>query len=331
MKILFEIAGAPVTLYGVLTAAAILAFWLLGLLYLRRRQVSGGKAVCWMVCTALLGWLVSRLVFVACNAAYYIDELDGSWAPALCFWDGGYSMIGAMLGAALGAALAVALTGERSAHMLNAVGLGLPLGIAVLRLAEFFCDTAESGDIGEGRYLEDIDWLDSLLERMGLLMQADGDFVYPACLAEAAAVLLLCIGLIIWLARCRWSVPGADALTVCLVLYGAIQMVLEQIRDDGHLVFHFVHLEQVLALVLLLAGLIIWTKRFLQAETKRPTLAVVWIVSLVCIGLAVWACFGVDRWDNKLLAWLLLIVPTGVLACAALYLRSAANYLTGEE
>ena len=331
MKTLMTIFGQPLTLYGALTALALLVFWCVAALYLKKRKVTGGKTLAFAVCTAVTGWLLARVVFVACNAAYYIDELDGLWTPALYFRDGGYAMTGLILGLAAGAAVAALLSGVKPALMLNAAGLAAPAGITVLRLAEFFCDTPASGDVGEGKYLEGIEWLDGLLTRLGLTMQADGDAVYPACLAGAAAALVIFIALLVWQLASRKEPAGADVLTVFLLLYGAGQLVLEQLRDDGHLVFHFVHLQQIVALVFMLAALLVWTLRFRRAGVKKRTLPVVWIVSLVCIGLAVWACFGIDRWENKLLAWLLLIVPTAIVTGAALFLRRAANYLTGEE
>lgn len=331
MKILFEIAGRPITLYGVMTAAALLVFWLIGWCWLKNRKVTAGAAVGWMVSTAVFGWLISRVVFVLCNAAYYIDELDGCWTPALYFWDGGYSMIGLLAGMVLGAWLTAVVSGASRNHLLNGVGIAAPLPIALLRLTEFLCDTEHSGDIGEGKFLEGSDWFESFLERTGLLMQADGDYVYPACLALFAAMLAIFVAMVVWYAARRGDIPNADGLTVMLLLYGSVMMVLEQLRDDGHLVFHFVHLEQVLALVMGVLCLAVWTKRFASARIKRPTLLVIWAIVLVCIGVAIAACFGIDRWENKVLAWLLLIVPVIVLAGSSLYLRLSANYLTGEK
>lgn len=323
MKILFTLGSAPVTLYGAMTAASLLLFWIISMLYFRKETNACKAAPCWMLCTALCGWLVARVVFVAADFGYYFDELDGYWTPALYFWDGGYSMIGMILGVLLGAVLCSRLTGVKRSALLNGAGLGLMGGITLMRLGEFLCDTETSGDIGEGKYLEG-GWVDDLLGRLGLLMEADGDKVYPACLAEFAVVFIIFVALLIWIHRAK-QITGADVLTVSLLLYGTAQLVLEQIRDDGHLVFHFVHIQQVLALGLVLAALIVWTVRAAKSGMKKGLLIAFWTACVVCFGLAILACFGVDRWENKLAAWSLLIIPTVVVACGGLWLRSRAE------
>ena len=328
MKILFSIGEAPVTLFSVMTCLALLALWAVSLVYLRKEKGLAGAAPLLLLLTGVGALLFSRLVFVLANAAYYIDELNGYWLPALYFWDGGYSMIGYILGVAFGAELTSRLTHVRHAALMNAVGLGLPASVTVLRLGEFIADTAESGDIGEGKYLEG-GWVDDLLGRLGLLMQADGDKVYPACLAEMAVTLIIFIALLIWVLR-TGSREDMDVLLTFLLLYGAEQIILEQLRDDGHLVFHFVHIQQVLALGLVLLAMGTWTTYGARKHLNPNKLMILWGVVLILIGLAVWACFGVDRWANKLLAWTLLIVPTLLIAAGGLKLRSVVQRAGGD-
>lgn len=322
------IGALPVTRYGLLAASALMVFWLLSAVILRKARASYAQFAVYALCTAVFGWLVSRVVFALFSIPTYINEYDGYFAAALYFLDGGYSMTGMMLGALLGAVVAAALTKLERGTALNAAGLGLPGAVAVLRLAEFLCDTAESGDIGEGDYIAE-GWVGDLLSRMGLMMQADGDLCYPICLLEAAAALLILVGMGVWLLRRRELIPG-DAAMVAVLLLCLCQVLMEPLRDDGHLTFHFVPFQQVLALVMATEVLMLWVRKHRRASSNKRLSTVVTILALVCIAVGVLACFMIDRYENKIVAWALLIVPMLVMGGAALYTRAAANYAAGE-
>lgn len=326
---LAAIFGLPLTGYGLGVSVSVLVFWAVSWLFLRTRRTDWSRFCTYALCCAVCGWLASRAVFALCSIPTYLNEYDGYFAPALMFWDGGYAITGMVLGVILGAGLAAKLTGLKAGLTLNAAGLGLPAGIAVLRLTEFLTDTAQSGDIGEGDYIAE-GWLSDLLGRAGLLMQADGDFCYPVCLLECLFALALFIGLALWLATRRWqSVPG-DVLLVMLVFFTLTQIIAEPLRDDGHLTFHFVPFQQVIALVMYVAVLSIWLKRHRAAGSDKRLALIVGGIASVCIIVGVIASFMIDRYENKLVAWSLLIGPMVILGASALYMRAAANYVQGE-
>lgn len=329
MQTIASILGLPLTGYGAGVACALLLFWCAAGLWLRGRKVSYAKFCCFALCTALFGWLVSRVVFALCSIPTYINEYENYFAPAFMFWDGGYAMTGMLAGVALGAAVSGKLTGTRAGTMLNAAGFGLPLGVAVLRLTEFLVDTAESGDIGEGDYIAE-GALSELLARFGLLMKADGDFCYPISLLGCAVAVIVFVVILVWLARRRWEAIPGDVMLVALLLICAVQVLLEPMRDDGHLTFHFVPFQQVLALVIVIAALGVWLHRYQSACRNKRLPLVVRIIAVVCIIVGVIASFMIDRYENKVIAWGLLILPMVVLTVTALYTRAATNYITGE-
>lgn len=329
MQELFQIMSLPVTRYGVGVAASLLLFWLVSWLWLRGRKVTYPQFACYAACTAVLGWLGARLVFVLCTIPTYIMSYDGYFAPALFFWDGGYAMTGLLLGLAAGAALAGKLTGARKGVMMNAAGFALPLGVSALRLTEHLTESAESGDIGEGYFVED-GWLTDLLARFGLLMEADGDYCYPISLLAFAAALIMFIVLAVWLlVRKREAVPG-DVMMVALLLISCAQVIIEPLRNDGHLHFHLVQLQQIVALLIVCAVMHVWIMRRRRASHDKRASLIVWGIMAVCIIVGIVAVFMIDRHDNKTLAWSLLIIPMIALGATGLYARAAANYITGE-
>lgn len=320
--------GLPLTRYGLCAAVSVLVFWLVSWLWLRSKRVSYPRFCAYALCTLVLGWFMSRLVFALCSIPTYLNEYDGYFAPALYFWDGGYAITGMILGVVLGATLSARITGVPAGTFLNAAGLGLPAGIAMLRLGEFLADTEWSGDIGEGDYLAG-GLLDDLLSRLNLLMQADGDHCYPVCLLECAFALLILIGLAVWLASRRWEEIPGDVLMVSLLLWGITQVIAEPLRDDGHLTFHFVPFQQVIALVMVVAVLSILLNRHRRLSKSRLPL-VITIIASACIIVGVIACFMIDRYENKIVAWSLLIGPMIILGICALVTRRSANYIAGE-
>lgn len=319
----------PVTRYGVGVGASLLLFWLASWLWLRGRKVSYAQFTCYAACTAVLGWLCARVMFVLCTIPTYIMSYDGYFAPALFFWDGGYAMTGLLLGLAAGAALAAKLTGTRKGVMMNAAGFALPLGVAALRLTEHLTETAESGDIGEGYFIEE-GWLTDLLSRLGLLMEADGDYCYPISLLAFAAALIVFLVLTVWLCTRRWEAIPGDVMMVALLLICCAQVIIEPLRNDGHLHFHLVQLQQIVALLILCAVIHVWIMRHRRVSRDKRKSLVIWGIMAVCIIVGIIAVFMIDRHDNKTLAWSLLIVPMIILGVTGLYARAAANYITGE-
>lgn len=310
--------GLPVTAYGLYVMGALLVCYVLSFLYLNRKGVAFVHQAGYGLCMAFFAWLMARVVYALCSIPTYLNEYDGYFLPALYFWDGGYAMTGAVLGMTLGAWVASKMLPIARHHALNAAGLAIPAGVMVLRLAEFMTDTPFSGDIGEGDFVVEGPLTD-FLARTGLLMQADGDFCYPACLLAMLFAQLVLVGLLIWSYR-RKENGTADVLLVSLALFALTQLVAEPLRDDGHLTFHFVPFQQVIALLIFVGVLIIWIRRACLAGQKKAA----WLtggIALICIVVAIIASFMIDRYENKVVAWSLLIGPVVLMGMSSLLLR----------
>ncbi|MBE5804444.1 MAG: hypothetical protein E7316_08030 [Clostridiales bacterium] len=293
---LFTLFGAPVTGYGACAALALL----LGLIgcyaYLRLTGLKCGHFIRLAVLAVPLCWLMSRVVFVLANCTYYLTTLSNP-VLALHFWDGGYSMTGAIIGFLLAGFLAEKWTRLPHGALMDATALAAPLALIVTRLAE------GGTRLGLGRPVS-YEWLMFLGVEDGY-----GDIVHPVYRYEAAAALIVLIIALIWLCKRRWSVRKGDACLVSLALLGAFQVVLESLRNDGHMIVHFIRIQQILALVAMVVAFVVFStrwgrstrtkKRFLRI-LKSLLLVLQWLVLIACIGLGIYMEFRVDRGSLKL-------------------------------
>ena len=308
LAILFDM---PLTAYGAGMALALLVTFAAAAAYLHFTGEKPSAVLRMSVLAVPLALVCSRVVFVLANITYYTVTLS-NLTPALWFWDGGYSLTGAVIGVMIAALIAGKLTG---APLADAAGFAAPLGIAVARAFE-----AGTG-MGLGRPIS-YDWL--------LFMGIDdgmGDTVYPVFIIEAVVALIILAAVMIWRARAR-QVRRGDTALVSMTLLPAAQIVLESMRNDGHMVVHFVRIQMVVCLVMLLAAEIIFSRRLiLRGGMKKSQQLALWLVTIVCIGLAVFMEFRVDRGSNKLLYYAVMSACVAVITWMTLHCRSKAEQL----
>lgn len=286
-----------ITAYGLgIALSAALGLAVCGVT-LRRAAIPAEKILPLGLFLMPLGFLFSRLVFLLGNCTYYLTTLS-SLTPALYFWDGGYAMTGAILGIVLGAlAYSRTLRVPRRAVM-DALSLGLSLFILIARLFE------RGTGLGEGR------------EGAPLLGFFPWEGMQPVWLAEALAALLLFLYLVF---RMRTS-AHQSLFPRFLMLWCLSQVFLESLRDDGHLVVHFVRIQQVLCFLCVLCMLMMALHR--MRKEGRPGLAcgliaAVWMLA----GLGIFSEFGVDRWGAPSLAYAVMLVCLCSLGGIWLYAR----------
>lgn len=286
--------GQPLTSYGLLTALALLGVLVSTGCWGKRFGFGYGATIRFAVLAVPLCLVVSRLVFVLASASYYLEDI-GDASLMLHFWDGGYSMMGALAGLVLAGWLAE--TWSKLAHgaLLDALALSLPLGLVIARLAEAGTGLGEGGAVPAG-------WPDcfTIDTTYGMLHTV---FHY-----EAIAAVVILVVLCIWQQVCPTRRKG-DVLLLFLLLFGSTQVVMESLRSDGHMTVHMgIAVQEVLAAALMLVPLGIWTARAASVSAHRGWWIVIsWLLALVLMALAVVAEFGVDRWDSKLAAYGLMV------------------------
>ncbi len=309
--ILTTVGGQPLTRFGLCCAAALLAGLLACGPAMRRKGLSYGAWIRLCICVTAGCLLFARLLYALADWVMILLEgifdLNTGRDPlaGFRFWEGGYSLIGGIAGAVLGAVLAEKWTGSGKGTLRDTLAFGIPVAVFAERLSE-----AGTG-LGLGRYVT-APWLIST----GICPELYGDYVHPVYLYEAAAAVIL-LGVMLVLSR-KERKPGRLA-DLFLLLFGLSQVILESLRADGHLVEHFVHVQQVYSILMAAWVIARWCA---QAETwpgRGWKTALGWVLILAAAGMATWAEFGVDRWGNQLMAY-------GVMSLSMLVIGLAGRY-----
>ncbi len=311
MEVITTVFGLPLTRFGLFCMIAM-AFGIIvcGVWIIMGTREGYGAFVRFAVCVIPLSWLMGRVFYVAADlvvapieSSFYVNTI-GNLMPALYFWDGGYSLMGGIVGAVLGAKLAELWTRTEKGGFRDALALGMPLAILLERAAE------KGTGLGLGRPVE-WKWL---AEAPWCAALETGEKVQPVYFYEALAVGVLWLVVGVMLLR-KKERRGGDLLRVFLFLYGLVQVFLESLRQDGHMVKHFVHISQVIGILIAVAVMIRWTAQTLQHPGHRAGITVGWVITAICVGVMILAEFGVDRWGNRLLAYgvmLLCLIVVGI-------------------
>lgn len=304
------------TRYGMLCAAALLATLLAAGGWCRAKNLGYGVWIRFCVLAVPLCWLCSRVVYCLGNIPYFFIEME---RPGLMlrFWEGGGTLFGALGGLMLAAWLAARWTHVSAGTLLDGAAFGAPLGVIIARLAEI------GTDIGVG---------DPIVAEWLLPLGVTDSLRHPVYLYEAVAAGAIFLVLLGRLAASKGRrAQEGDTALIFLTLYGCVQVVLESLRDDGHLVVHhFVHLNQIIAIVLPVIAAAVWGARCLKKGTKKAHVVAVWLVTAAMIGVGIAAEFAVDRSDSKLVAYGVMSAAMAVIAFGALYLRRKAESIISD-
>ena len=286
-----SLGGVEVYAFGLFAAlGTAAAFGVIGFLS-KRRQLKAGTASLTTLLCILIGGLVSRIVFCLLNRDLGFMMPLFSWFQIT---GGGWSMMGLVGGCMLAAWLSAKWLGEKPGQTLDLAGCALPVFMMFERAAE--------------RWIPEFDYSRALesewLGRSFLAIQ-DGPDANLATWRLAAA---FAAGLFIWLFVCAMTNPGrpGDICIRFLLFFGAGSVILESLRYDMFLSISFVGIQEILALVILCAGVIAAVR---QAEPGLQRLKTAALVSLPVAGLiGLGLEFALDRTTiNKFLIYAVMI------------------------
>ena len=302
--------------YGLLCALALMMTLCVAGLWYRRQHIAYGVWVRLCVLAIPLAWLCARVAFCLTNLLYYVDMVENP-GLMLRFRDGGYSLFGAMGGLILAACLTARWQRVSAAVLLDGLGLAAPLGIAIERLAQ------TGTGIGWGRDIKS-EWLQPI--------GVTDNLWHPVYLYQAVVTLLLLLVLLAWLKTRRGALIDGDLALVFATLYGCVEVVMASLCKDGHMMVHdnLVHVNQIIAIVLPVAALVIWSIRLAkkgEQKSQRVTgwLVVAWLILIACIGIGINQEFAVDRKNNLYLEYGIMIAAMAVAAATTLITRRKAN------
>ena len=231
-------------MYGLVLAigAAVACFRLL--------TEAGKQGLRFSALALALGLLCSRLLFCLVCLNLYMPETGGA-GSALRLFDGGLSVLGGYLGALL--AVWIGRRSPRAQEERSGLAFALPVIVCFARFAEEW----SGGGLGMS---VDTAGVFAVAERFGAKL----------CVRriELLAAALIYIALLVYRAKKRLS--GSRLLAASCFLFGALQLLLESLRADRHMIWGFVKAEQVLSL-LLSTGALLWA---LKGDRRRQAFSV---------------------------------------------------------
>ena len=300
-----DFLGMQVYTFGLYAALGMaLAMIALGMLLRRARWPKGAAALTGTLAIGC-GFVVSRLFFC------FMDQGLGGPVPlrgVLLVTGGGYSMMGALLGACIGAIAAAKIMKQSSAALLDLLAPAFMLFVVCERLGEGYID-----DFGISRPL-----VSDLLKGSFLAIEGDYDWVLATYLIEAFVAFVLALVLLRDVSK--KDRRAGNTFLLFLLLFGASQVILESLRFDQHMHLSFVGLQQVIAILLLAAGVIVLALR--RMKDKRGMAIAALILLPVSAGIGVGLEFAIDRTTvNRFLLYAVFILVMAAPAALGVQLR----------
>jgi phosphatidylglycerol---prolipoprotein diacylglyceryl transferase len=272
----FTVFGVTGYWYGLAVGlGALLYLGGVGLLGFYKRLPAGTARVYGLLGLPL-GFVFARLGFCAVYFGYFTESVSQP-LKMLSFWDGGFSLLGALCGLLLAALLTARVKKACFGDVLDAAAAPLGLLLCVWRAAEFFT----KGQLGVGRQVD----AGTLPQLAPWLFVEDGMgtltfyrlAVYRYEAALALVILLLSLALFFGRKQIRHARPG-DVAMIVASLFGATQVIMESLRDDGHMVAGFIRVQQVGYAFLPLLVLGILGARYAHIRGKRKAVTAAWLL-----------------------------------------------------
>lgn len=283
--------------YGLCATAAALAM-LAGMTYISRREkLPQGTASLFCTLGIVLGIVGARLIFCLVNISTFVETYENPWLM-FNFFDGGLSMPGLMLGLAVAGALTARIQKISIGQTLDMAAVPAGLMVAFLRLGEQFTDLGVGKVVEENGATVALPWL-FLQSRFGKTVE----FRLNVWAYEVAVGVLICLLTVLvwhWLQKRSGARPGDTALFFCM-LFGATQVLLDSMRDDGHTLLIFLRIGQLGAAVLLLLSCGILSHRCRKQNITTAHVGLSWLVMALCVAGVVVLEFSLDgrfTWGN---------------------------------
>lgn len=278
MDTTFSIFGLTAHAYG-LCAAIAAAVLIIGM-KLAGKKLPEGTASVFGVLGMVLGIAGARLVYCVCNVSTFTETFENAWLM-LNFFDGGLSLPGLIAGLIAAAAITARVMKAGFGDVLDAASIPAGLSLAALRFGEQFTDLGIGKVVEEGFFTQNLPWLFSF-SRMGVSVEYRMNvWGYEVFAGVVIFVLMLLFA--------RRLVRSGDKAVLFAALFGASQILLESMRDDGHMLLIFLRVGQLGAAVLALLALGL----ALRGASRREKW-IRWMVMILCAVMIVLLEFSLD-------------------------------------
>lgn len=301
----FSLFGLDIYAYGMYAAigAALLLFGMSRV----GKDLPKGTAGVFGVLGMVFGIVLARALYCAVNWNDFAYNYENPML-AFRFFDGGMSMAGLIAGLVLAAAVTAKLVKVRFAQVMDALAVPFGLLIWALRTGEQYTELGVGAAVEENFFTAHMPWL-FVESRMGVMV----DYRLKVWLYEVImAIVLFIVAVACWR---KLKNHAGDTAIMVFSLYGASQILLESMRDDGHMLIIFLRVGQLAAFLMPLICCGILSRRV----KDKKAVAIAWLVMILCVGAVAALEFSLDgrlTFGNPTLArdWSLMAV-----ACAAMF------------
>jgi phosphatidylglycerol---prolipoprotein diacylglyceryl transferase len=300
-----------VYMYGLFLAVAAAAWLLVCGILAKKKNLPGNTVLLMGVLAVPMGLFFARLLYCLVSFGYFLDTI-GQPVAMLYFWDGGLSMMGALLGISLAGLITAKIKKIPFGELMDVLAVPAGLFIAIARLGEAYTV------LGRGKTIVAQWMMDSAF--FGT-QEAWGNYYAVFRYEAAVAVLVLCVMLCLFFGRkTRKTAKPGDLALVFGTLFGTAQVIMESLRDDGHMLWGFVRASQIISILLPVTAIIVFSVRLIHREgmSWRPLAA--WLTAGAAIGLAIIKEFDIDTSNNLTREYALMSLAMAVLAAVALLL-----------
>ncbi len=253
--------------YGICLALAIAVYFILVKLLSKENTTT---ILLFSTIASVICLFSSRILYVIVNYAYYIFEIENPRAM-FAMWDGGFSLTGLFLGLLLTLKIIKPYPND-FVKLKDASFASMGIFITIIRLAERFTNVGIGKSLGEdatGIFVIKDDWGFSSIA------------VYNI---EALIALIIAVTLIfIFVKIYSKSNQRYQYITwLFFILYGGTQIIMESIRNDGHMMLLFVHAQQIFAFSMpVIVSIIILNK--LKKNNIKTSLSIVAPIAFVLL------------------------------------------------
>lgn len=314
-----QLFGANIYLYGLFISLGVIANLVCLWVLLKKKGKPSYLSLSFAAWLLPLSWLFARTFYVLINLGYFVNTIRRPSAM-LAFWNGGYSMVGALMGALVASLCFTKVNKHSFGKWLDIAITPLGLFLMIARGAEVF-----TLNIGRGKAIEAGSWL----EQSSLFAINDFEQLMPGSSANLAVFRYEAIGgLILFLLALglfsskKFSKKGesGDAALIVLSVFGLMQVVFESLRDDGHLLWGFVRLSQIVSIVFPLIALGIFSKRVIKRGNAIKAVIFSWAVALMGVGVGIYQEFQIDVTANLLKEYVVMIGAMTAVLCGVCWL-----------
>ncbi len=283
--------GKKMYLYGLGIAIAVVVYLLAVYLLGKKRGFTQEKVLVFGAIALPVSWFFARLFYVIINLGYYVNTISRPSAM-LHFYRGGYSMIGAIIGLVLTALLYGKKQKTATGKWMDVAIAPIGLFLLIARFSEQFTLNIGRGKEVEGK-LSFIPFvtIDDFAQSMGGGSLNLAVFRFEALIG--LVLFLLAVALFFSKAFQKKGKDGDVALLI-LGIFGITQVLLESLRDDGHLLWGFIRVSQVLAMFFPVVVCGVFTRRGLKNKEQKGPWILGWGLVLVAIGIGIYEEFQID-------------------------------------